>query len=163
MASATNESGPTNADTVGLDVVHAEATARLQEAGQRYTSGRRRLVEVLAAAARPVRLPDIEALAPDLARSSAYRNLEALERCGVVERLNAGGDHAYFELAESLIGHHHHLICEDCSEIADIELDSALEHRLAGTLAAIADVAGYVPSHHSVDLYGRCSRCVAAG
>lgn len=142
-----------------LNELHTDVTARLLAADQRYTGGRRRLVEVLVAAGRPVRLPDIEALAPELARSSAYRNLETLERCGVVERLNAGGDHAYFELAESLVGHHHHLICVECGHIADIELDSVLEDRLEGTLAAIAADSGFTPLHHNLDLHGRCAGC----
>lgn len=142
-----------------LSELHADVKARLRAADQRYTGGRRRLVEVLANAGRPVRLPDIESLAPELARSSAYRNLEALERCGVVERLNAGGDHAYFELAESLMGHHHHLVCVECGQIADIELDSILEDRLDQTLADIAADAGFTPLHHSLDLHGRCAAC----
>ena len=141
---------------------HAEAASRLQAAGQRYTSGRRELVEALAGAARPVTLPDIESIAPGLARSTAYRNLEALERCGVVHRLETGGDHAYFELAESLLGHHHHLICVTCGAIADIELDGETESRIDDSLAAAARDSGFVPLHHSLDLYGRCSTCDAA-
>ena len=148
--------------TRDLGELHDSVAKRLREADQRYTDGRRRLVEALAAAARPVRLPDIETLAPDLARSTAYRNLEALERCGVVQRLETGGDRAYFELAESLLGHHHHLICVDCGAISDIELDSATEARIDEALEAAASESGFAPLHHNVDLYGRCADCAAA-
>ncbi len=157
--SSEGRSASANANSVDLDAIHAETAARLSDAGLRYTIGRRRLIEVLAVASRPVRLPDIEAHAPELARSSAYRNLETLERCGVVERLSASGDHAFFELAEPLVDHHHHLICVECSDIEDIELDSTLEQQLTGMLADIAHEADYTPLHHSLDLYGRCSNC----
>lgn len=145
-----------------LGELHEAVAGRLSEAEQRYTSGRRRLVEALARAARPVRLPDIESMAPDLARSTAYRNLEALERCGVVQRLETGGERAYFELAESLLGHHHHLICVACGAITDVELDSETEARIDASLAAAASEAGFVPLHHNLDLFGRCADCEAA-
>lgn len=144
-----------------LSELHEAVAVRLGAAEQRYTSGRRRLVEALARAARPVRLPDIESLAPELARSSAYRNLEALERCGVVHRLDTGGERAYFELAESLLGHHHHLICVACGAISDVELDGETEARIDDSLIAAASEAGFVPLHHNLDLYGRCTRCEA--
>ena len=144
-----------------LGELHDSVAARLREADQRYTDGRRQLVEALAAAARPVRLPDIESMAPDLARSTAYRNLEALERCGVVHRLETGGDRAYFELAESLLGHHHHLICVACGAISDIELDASFEARIDEALATAASASGFAPLRHNLDLYGRCADCEA--
>ena len=152
---------PNEADTWSRDLgeLHDSVAARLRDADQRYTDGRRRLVEALARAARPVRLPDIESMAPDLARSTAYRNLEALERCGVVQRLETGGERAYFELAESLLGHHHHLICVSCGAISDIELDSETEARIDHALAAAASESGFTPLRHNLDLYGRCGDC----
>lgn len=145
-----------------LDELHEAVAVRLSAAEQRYTSGRRRLVEALARAARPVRLPDIESLAPDLARSTAYRNLETLERCGIVHRLETGGERAYFELAESLLGHHHHLICVACGAISDVELDGETEARIDDSLMSAASEAGFVPLHHNLDLFGRCADCEAA-
>ncbi|WP_419553932.1 Fur family transcriptional regulator [Candidatus Poriferisodalis sp.] len=154
---------PNEADTWSRDLgeLHDSVAARLRDADQRYTDGRRRLVEALARAARPVRLPDIESMVPDLARSTAYRNLEALERCGIVQRLETGGERAYFELAESLLGHHHHLICVSCGAISDIELDSETEIRIDHALAAAARESGFMPLRHNLDLYGRCGDCEA--
>ena len=154
-AAVTEQSADAAAKSRDLGELHVSVAERLREADQRYTQGRRRLVEALARAARPVRLPDIESMAPDLARSTAYRNLEALERCGVVQRLETGGDRAYFELAESLLGHHHHLICVACGAISDSETEARIE----GKLAAIAGESGFTPLHHSLDLYGRCGDC----
>ena len=139
--------------------LHDEVAQRLARNGQRYTSSRRRLVESLARAGRPVTLPDIAVLAPGLAQSSAYRNLDVLERGGVVRRLAAGSEHTHFELTEALLGHHHHLICVECGTIADVHLDDELESLVDERLAHAAHAVGFTPLHHTLDLHGHCAEC----
>lgn len=131
------------------------------EREQRYTGGRRRLVDALADAGTPVTLPGLLRLAPDLAQSSAYRNLALLEEAGVVRRLVHGGEHAHYELAEDLTEHHHHLVCEECGLVRDITLDDALEAALDRALDGLARTEGFSPRHHALDVYGRCADCVA--
>ena len=132
---------------------------RLARHDYRYTSRRRRLVDALAAAGQPVTLPDIAGVAPELAPSSIYRNLDVLERSGVVSRITAGGDHAYFELAEPLLSHHHHLICVGCGAIEDIRLNDDVEASVDRGLAEAAGRAGFTPLRHSLDLHGYCAVC----
>ncbi len=139
--------------------LHEQIVRRLSQNEQRYTSGRRRLVEVLAAAIHPLTLPEIVSLEPDLTQSSTYRNLEILERSGIVRRLIAHTDHAHFELAEPLLGHHHHLICDGCGTIIDIHLDDDLEALVEAGLSDAAAMAGFTPAHHVLDLHGRCRDC----
>ncbi len=103
--------------------------------------------------------PDIAAAAPDLPASSTYRNLDVLERCGIVHRIRASGDHAHFELTEPLLDHHHHLICVDCGEIQDVHLAKRLENMVERNLAEVAAAAKFTPLHHSLDLHGRCRAC----
>lgn len=141
------------------DDIHAAAAERLRRGDHRYTAGRRRLVEVLRLAGRPLTLPEIVDSAPELAQSSAYRNLDVMEQAGVIRRIVVGGDHTHFELAEPLLGHHHHLICVDCGTIEDIHLDEAVEALVDEHLAAAARDAGFTPSHHSLDLHGHCADC----
>lgn len=138
---------------------HAFVHTRLSSDNHRYTTGRHRLVDALASSGQPLTLPDIVAIAPDLAASSVYRNLEVLEQCGVVRRITSGGGHAHFELAEPLLSHHHHLVCVDCGEIEDVRLDDEVEELLDQHLDLIAARAGFDPRHHSLDLHGRCAKC----
>lgn len=146
--------------TDSRDPLHEQIARRLDRNDQRYTRGRRRLVDALVQAGRPINLPDILDLDPDLALSSAYRNLDVLETCGVVRRLSPpGGDHAHFELAEPLLDHHHHLICVTCGAIADVHLDHELENLVDRKLAEAAHAAGFTPLHHSLDLHGHCADC----
>ena len=142
--------------------LHALVGARLGHHDCRYTDGRRRLVEALAGAGQPVTLPDIVAAAPDLAPSSVYRNLDVLERFGVVSRISIGGDHAHFELAEPLRSHHHHLVCVGCGAIEDFHLDDDFEELVDRRLSEAAKRAGFTPLHHSLDLHGHCAGCEGA-
>ncbi|HCB34353.1 MAG TPA: hypothetical protein DEP69_04125, partial [Acidimicrobiaceae bacterium] len=59
--------------SAGHDDLHVEIGRRLALTRNRYTRGRRTLVDALAAAGRPMTLPDIVAVTPGLAASSAYR------------------------------------------------------------------------------------------
>jgi Fe2+ or Zn2+ uptake regulation protein len=104
-------------------------------------------------------LPDIVGTDPKMARSSAYRNLDVLVRSGVIRRINSWSDYAHFELAEPLLGHHHHLICTSCGNIEDIQLDIDLELLVDKRLNEIADRSGFTPTHHNLDLCGLCAHC----
>ena len=141
--------------------LHAAVSHRLARHDYRYTQGRRRLVEAILAAGQPVTLPDIVVAAPGLAPSSVYRNLDVLERSGVVHRIAAAGGHAYFEFAEPLLSHHHHLVCVDCGSIEDVFLDDELEASVDRSLAEVAGLSGFTPLRHSLDLHGRCAGCGA--
>jgi Fe2+ or Zn2+ uptake regulation protein len=142
-----------------LDWLHGEIGALLGRLDYRYTRGRRRLVTARAAAGRPVTLPEILEADTGITQSSAYRNLEILERSGAIRRIVMSGDHARFELAEPLVAHHHHLICIRCGTIEDVELDAELEQLLDTTLAATAADNHFTPLQHSLDLHGHCAVC----
>lgn len=139
--------------------LHAAVSLRLARHDYRYTQGRRRLVDAILGAGQPVTLPDIVLAAPELAPSSIYRNLDVLERSGVVDRITASGDHAYFEFAEPLLSHHHHLICIGCGVIEDVRLDDDVEERVDRSLAEAAGRAGFTPLRHRLDLHGYCADC----
>lgn len=141
------------------DELHDAADARLRRAGQRYTDSRRRLVGALAGAEGPLTLPQILASSPDLAQSSAYRNLAVLEQAGVVHRIVTNDDHSRYELVEELTEHHHHLICERCGSVADFVLDAAAERSLERALSTAAGTQRFDVTHHRLDLVGTCADC----
>ena len=67
--------------------LHRTVRERLSDREQRYTTGRRRIVDVLVAAEGPVTLPELLTKQPVLSQSSAYRNLSIMEEAGIVRRL----------------------------------------------------------------------------
>jgi Fe2+ or Zn2+ uptake regulation protein len=141
------------------DAIHALAADRLRADGQRYTTQRRALVEVLEAAPQPLTIPQLLDRQQGLAQSSAYRNLAVLERAGVVHRVVTADGFGRFELAEDLTHHHHHLICSSCGEVTDFEVSEAVEHDLESALARVAKRTGFTVNSHRLDLVGTCAGC----
>ena len=138
---------------------HDIVATRLRHAGQRYTSGRRQLVELLVGGDGPMTIPQILDADRSLAQSSVYRNLAVLEEAGVVVRIVTSDDFARYELAEDLTEHHHHLICASCGDVADFSLDPAIESELERALTKAAKRAGFGVDHHRLDLVGECRTC----
>ena len=139
--------------------IHTTAALRLRADGQRYTTNRRVLVEILEATDRPLTIAEMLETRADLALSSAYRNLSVLERAGVVHRLVTSDEFARFELVEDLTGHHHHLICSSCGSMADFTISSELEKVLDKAFARVAADVGFHAEHHRLDLLGHCAAC----
>jgi Fur family transcriptional regulator, ferric uptake regulator len=144
--------------TAPADDLHVVVEARLRRIDQRYTSGRRAIVELLVGAG-PVSIGDIAGRLPDMPRSSAYRHLVDLQSAGVVRRVAANDDFARFELAEDLTEHHHHLLCTSCGKVIDITPSVAFERTIARQLDSLADAEGFQPHSHRVDVLGLCAAC----
>ncbi len=142
--------------------IHRTVRDLLDQHDQRYTAGRRAVVAALADAGGPVTLPELIDRAPQVAQSSAYRNLAVMEEVGAVRRLVHSTEHARYELAEHLTEHHHHLICESCGSVRDVTLTPGLERRLDDAFEALAAAEGFTPTHHTIDLYGRCADCTSS-
>jgi Fur family transcriptional regulator, ferric uptake regulator len=140
--------------------LHLEVVGRLRRVGQRYTSKRRAIVEVVSSASHPLSIPQIMSRRRSLAQSSVYRNLAVLEQAHVVRRIVTGEDFARFELAEDLSEHHHHLVCSSCGNVEDVLLPRTLERRMEGALSEAAASAGFSAATHRVDVIGTCRECV---
>jgi Fe2+ or Zn2+ uptake regulation protein len=139
--------------------LHDVATERLRDAGQRYTTQRRRLVELLARAGSPRSIPEILGGRADLKQSSVYRNLAVLEQARVVRRVLTDEEYGRYELTEDLTGHHHHLMCSRCGKVQDVTVPGDLEGTLDRTLDRLARRAGFAVIDHRLDLIGVCSDC----
>jgi Fur family transcriptional regulator, ferric uptake regulator len=145
------------------DDLHGVVEARLRRVDQRYTPGRRAIVELLVSSGRPVSIGDIADYLPDLPRSSAYRHLVDLEVAGLVRRVAAGDEFARFELAEDLTEHHHHLVCLECGNVIDVTPSEEFESGLGHTVNQLASAEGFEPQSHRLDVLGVCSECREPG
>jgi Fe2+ or Zn2+ uptake regulation protein len=144
---------------MGSDDLHTVVEGRLRRIDQRYTAGRRAIVDVLIQAGHPVNIADIANRLPQLPRSSAYRHLVDLQTAGVVRRIAANDEFARFELAEDLTEHHHHLLCVDCGSVIDATPPVAFERMVARYLGSLAEAEGFEPRSHRVDVLGLCATC----
>lgn len=88
-----------------------------------------------------------------VSRATVYRTLELLKECQLVERLDFGTAHAYYEHTQ--VGEHHdHLICDQCGSITEFHND-----RLEAIQAEICKKHGFEESHHSLRIFGQCKKC----
>lgn len=139
--------------------LHGVVEQRLRKISQRYTRGRRAVVELLAKAGHPVSIEEIAQRAPRLPRSSAYRHLVDLQQAGVVRRVAANDEYYRFELAEDITEHHHHLLCTGCGKVLDVTPTPAFEQAMSGYLDTLAANSGFLSFDHRLDVLGSCASC----
>src|SRR5215467_2422502 len=141
------------------DDMHDVVERRLRLIDQRYTSGRRAIVDLLVTAGHPVSIGDIAERLPGLPRSSAYRHLTDLQAAGLIRRVAASDEFTRFELAEDLTEHHHHLLCVSCGKVTDVTPPAGFEHQVAAAISDIAAAAGFQAHSHRLDVLGMCAAC----
>ena len=129
---------------------------RLKECGLRLTRNRENLVEVLARAEQPLRADELRQKAgfaeTDLV--TVYRNLEAFQSAGILQRIPLENGSQLFELTD-LGDHYHHLICRQCHKTE--RLDVCLGDQLSKQAASL----GYMQIKHVLEVYGICGECAA--
>jgi Fur family transcriptional regulator, ferric uptake regulator len=141
------------------DNLHSVAEQRLRRIDQRYTSGRRAIIDLLVASGSPVSIGDIADRLPALPRSSAYRHLTDLETAGLVRRVVAGDEYTRFELAEDLTEHHHHLLCTGCGKVTDVTPSPGFEQEVTGAVTTVTSAEGFQAHSHRLDILGLCASC----
>jgi len=148
----------------GEDVL-AEVKQSLCAHGQRLTSLRADLIKVFMKERRPLTVQEVVSLAPRrLPLSSVYRNLTSLHAVGVLVRLNFDEGYVRYELANDFIGHHHHLICEQCQVVVDLAENTLTEVETAVVVIAdrVLQDYGFVVRSHQIELKGVCARCLSS-
>ena len=139
--------------------LHSVVERRLRGVDQRYTTGRRAIIDLLVSAGHPVSIGDIAERLPGLPRSSAYRHLVDLETAGLVRRVAANDEFTRFELAEDLTEHHHHLLCLNCGKVIDVTLPDGFEQNVVKAIGQLADAESFEPRSHRLDVLGVCAAC----
>ena len=127
----------------------------LRRGGVRMTKPRRLVVEALVAAeghATAEQLAEwVQGQAPDVHLSTVYRNLDELEKLGLVVHSHLGHGPATYHLSTAV---HGHLVCQDCGFI--IEVDDDMFEGLSSTALARH---GFVVKPHHFAVTGLCRHC----
>ena len=125
--------------------------------GGRWTRARERVLEVFLKDRRPLTPRDVHRRAGAEANlASVYRNIRLLCELGLLVAVDRVAKGERFELSERHRDHHHHLICERCGAVEDLEgclLKSAVRIVQARTRFRIV--------RHELNLYGLCLDCAA--
>lgn len=134
------------------------AIQHLQGRGHRLTSSRRRVIEALAAAERPLSayalLDQLRTGGEPFVLMTLYRTLEVLEQLGLVHHLVFSGGYLPCALGEHS-GCHHYVSCRGCQEVREIRCPgvSRIERRV-GTNT------GFRIERHLLEFVGLCAECV---
>jgi Fur family ferric uptake transcriptional regulator len=135
------------------------AVALLRERGLRLSAARRQVLETLFALDAPASAEEIAArvgagsLGADLA--SVYRNLEVLEREGIVRHVHLGHGPGLYALAGGR--EREYLVCERCGRVDAVEPE-----RLQHARDVIETDLGYVVAFTHFPMVGRCAACASA-
>lgn len=145
---------PTTPEQVGLAI--EAAAARVGASRSRLTKPRRRVLELLLTASRPLKAYDLVArFHPDrrvAMPATVYRALEFLESAGLIHRLSTlksyvACDRAFHAHAAAFP------ICECCGASREISPPATL------SLGAAAAALGYSIDRVTVEASGRCAAC----
>ncbi len=132
-----------------------DVLALLRAHGGRVTSSRRVLLEILFESGDHLSAEElaeaVQARAPDVHRSTIYRNLDDLQRLGVVAHTHLGHGPSTYQLASLA---HAHLLCEQCGTTIE-----APDELFAGLAREAKERLGFTIDPHHFAILGRCSRC----
>ncbi|MET7716048.1 Fur family transcriptional regulator [Streptomyces sp. NPDC005407] len=134
----------------------ARAASRLREAGLRVTAQR---MAVLTAVEALPEHPDADAVRSRarevtgrLSLQATYDVLRALTEAGLTRCTQLAGHPARYEIERG--DNHHHFVCRECGDVADVEcvigVAPCLEARLPAT---------YSVDEAAVTFWGRCPAC----
>ena len=136
-----------------------QAMAVLRTRGMRISAARRLVIEALYEAETPVSAEQIAAglggSLPESDLASVYRNLETLERAGLVRHFHAGHGPGLYALAAR--ERNEYLVCESCGRVHEAdpgELDAAREQ--------IRSRFGFEARFTHFPIVGLCERCARA-
>lgn len=132
-----------------------DALDLVRQHGGRVTSSRRFLLRALFDTEGHRTAEDLAAEvqreAPDIHISTIYRNLDELERLGVVVHSHFGHGPATYHLATSV---HGHFVCEECGTLVEVP-----EPLFEGLAKQALKQFGFTIDPHHFAMLGRCANC----
>jgi len=132
-----------------------EILDRLRLSGGRITTARRLVVETLLESPHHQTAEEIsaqvQAKAPDVHISTVYRNLDELEKLGVISHVHLGHGPAVYHLSDE---DHGHLVCSGCGWVTE-----APRQAFSGLARALKAHFGFELDTQHFAVQGVCSRC----
>lgn len=133
-----------------------DLTKGLSEQGYRLTPQRMMVLAAIENSDHHISAEEIYAQVitkyPHLNISTVYRTLELLHRLGLVTETDLGGGRVRYHPADK--GHHHHLVCQECGRVIDLD-ESVLENL---RLVLRRDYK-FDPDVRHLAFFGRCADC----
>ena len=124
--------------------------------GQRFTRTRKIIFEAIERFDKPVSVQDIfnylKKQKEEIDLTSIYRNLELMKKADLVNIILFGEGKKRYEL-KNINEHHHHLVCENCGDVKDIEMQEG------SLLKYVAEQSNFLIKKHNLEFFGICQNC----
>lgn len=92
---------------------------------------------------------------PQIGLATVYRTIAILEKMKLLQRINLDDGCIRYQLADPNEKHeHHHLICESCGLVVDMQ-----EDLLEDLEKKVMQKNGFKVNNHRLKLFGLCGRC----
>jgi Fur family ferric uptake transcriptional regulator len=91
---------------------------------------------------------------PRIGLGTVYRNLELLSDCGIIKKLETGGEQKRFD---GNTGPHYHIRCNKCGRVDDIHIPL-----FEDLDAQAANCCNYTILGHHIEFSGICANCNGA-
>lgn len=89
---------------------------------------------------------------PNMSAATVYNNLRLFVKVGFVKELSYGDASSRFDFTST---QHYHAICEECGDILDFY------YPVLDDVETVADdLIGFEVTHHRMEVYGTCSKCL---
>lgn len=121
--------------------------------GKRFTKPRKAIFHALTNFEKPVTIKEIyHFLKNSIDLASIYRTLDLMKQSAVVNEIEFGDGKKRYELVTGK-NHHHHLVCENCGDVTDIEMK---EEQLLNKIKTKND---FRIKRHELEFFGLCQNC----
>ncbi|MBI1833324.1 MAG: transcriptional repressor [Candidatus Andersenbacteria bacterium] len=128
-----------------------EFKEQLRKVGLRITPARLVILTLLQNHSKPLEVRSVlrllKASAPD--QATVYRALSSLTTCGLVKAITLKSGIVSYEIAN--LPHHHHLICERCGYVEDVETCCESPRPRVASFTIVND--------HRLEFSGICNNC----
>ena len=121
--------------------------------GIRYTKPRKLVFEALEHLSKPVSANEInDYLKNRIDLTSVYRTLSLLVKSEMVNVILFGEGKKRYEL-KNKNEHHHHLVCEKCGDVEDVEMKES------SLLKSVEERSKFVIKKQNLEFFGLCPDC----
>jgi Fur family ferric uptake transcriptional regulator len=131
-----------------------DVTKKLKQQGYRLTKPREGIIAVLKDYPHTVQeiFDELKRTGSKLDLASVYRSMELFERMGIVQAIDLGEGKKRYELIDK-DHHHHHLVCNACGIIEDVEVEEE------SILDEVKIKSKFKIEKHSIEFFGVCVNC----
>ncbi|MBI1840020.1 MAG: transcriptional repressor [Verrucomicrobia bacterium] len=134
-----------------------DLTEKLRRNSRKITGPRQAILAAMRNHPRPLLIKEIHGLLGkrDCDLVTVYRSIDLLRRMGMVRRIEFGKGGSRYELIpEGDSEHHHHLVCEACGRV--LQIDECL---LLDAERIIEKASGFRAVTHRLEFFGLCPDC----